>query len=256
MSDKRQNTALFRANIGATDWAFLGRLGKGLPEKIKNKCRDDFQSSEILDACGQYGARKVYQIPWLSAHSWAAFAIKGIIPLSYQVVQKANTWHRSVSRPKMVWLEATNRTGTATLEPEKVSTVMTHSQELREWGQRSEVIHLPGAGWALHGLWSPSPQGNQVSFWQEIQVWHQMVALHQKHDPLLCILPCNSGSAATAGTTVDPGNQDSNRVVPAQPTALFWLSLRRATRTVLSSATTSVHCFQPLWKGVFDLPNL
>lgn len=89
-------------------------------------------------------------------------------------------------------------------------------------GQRPEGISLPGACWTTpHAVWSPQPQGNQVNFWQESQVWQQMVALPQKYSTW-SVLPTMADVLGCFETMTGPGNRESN-LANASSIVLFWL---------------------------------
>lgn len=97
-----------------------------------------------------------------------------------------------------------------------------------------------------HAMRSPKLQGNQVNSWQESQVWHRMVVLHQKYNPSFYVL---SIMVDVFETMTDPDKGDSN-LVGASSTNSFILvgSHQKMTHTVLSAATICFHYLQPLGK--------
>lgn len=88
-------------------------------------------------------------------------------------------------------------------------------------------------------MWSPKLQGNQVTFGQESQVWHQMVDLHQKYSPSFYV---PSIMVDVFETMTDADNSDSH-LVGASSTNSFILvgSHQKMTHIVLSAATICFH---------------
>lgn len=190
--------------------AFLRKFGKWLPEKTKNKCRENVQSSKIPDACGWYGAWKVYQIPWLSARGWVAFAIKGIIPLSYQVVQKVKhvtqiSFKGQSGVAGINWPDWNSNTvtwesvnsGDAQPRALRVGAKIRSNHSARSrldtsWNVVSFTARQPGQ--LLAGVTNLAPNGSSASKTQAFT---------------LCPVS-NGGCAAMSGTAMDPGNGDVN----------------------------------------------